>query len=400
MTRPGESGEDHLGFLDGLRGGAALWVLLAHCMIWGGWYGIPLPSAKIAVDIFMVASGFLMVYQYRRREAVEPMDAWRTAARFWARRFFRIAPVYYLFLGVIYLFWDSYAGGLATLQEAAPERWARLPEYQPVHYHVDWLNTLIHATFLFGLLPAYAASNLSADWSIGLEMQFYAAFPLLFWLFRRHSWLLVLAGAFVLAEVCQRGFGLFPGPVPGARGLFSEPAFLPLKLPLFLIGMLLGEVFCLRHQAPRRCVLMSVGAELASAQYSIWVSVAVGIVLWLTWSPLAEREGEPSRVGRVLNRVLSNRIAGFMAETSYTVYLLHGLFISFLGGYLFRRADVLEMSAAGRTGLLAAVVIPAVYLTAWGLHHALEKPGIAYGRRWIERWLPRRPGPGQPTTSS
>ncbi|MGZ4971449.1 MAG: acyltransferase family protein, partial [Limisphaerales bacterium] len=71
MAVPNKEDSGHLGFLDGLRGGAALWVLVAHCMIWGGWYGVPVPSPKIAVDIFMVVSGFLMVFQYARREGVE-----------------------------------------------------------------------------------------------------------------------------------------------------------------------------------------------------------------------------------------------------------------------------------------------------------------------------------------
>jgi peptidoglycan/LPS O-acetylase OafA/YrhL len=47
----------HIPVLDALRGLAAMWVLVAHGMIWGGWYWARLPSAKIAVDLFMVLSG-------------------------------------------------------------------------------------------------------------------------------------------------------------------------------------------------------------------------------------------------------------------------------------------------------------------------------------------------------
>jgi peptidoglycan/LPS O-acetylase OafA/YrhL len=154
---------DHLGFLDGIRGGAALWVLLAHCMIWGGWYGIPLPSPKIAVDIFMVASGFLMVYQYRRRERTEPLDSKRTACRFWVRRFFRIAPVYYLLLLFLFFFWNVYADGLTTLQAATPQQWSKPSVYNPAIYQMTGLNVFLHATFLFGVLPGYVTSNLSPD---------------------------------------------------------------------------------------------------------------------------------------------------------------------------------------------------------------------------------------------
>src|SRR5437868_2882376 len=51
----------HLAHLDGLRGMAALWVLVAHVGIWTGYAWLPNP--KLAVDIFIVCSGFLMVHQ-------------------------------------------------------------------------------------------------------------------------------------------------------------------------------------------------------------------------------------------------------------------------------------------------------------------------------------------------
>ena len=82
--------KSHLGYLDGLRGGAALWVVVAHCGIWGGWSFLPNP--KIAVEIFMVMSGYLMAYHYAAAELKGPVNTWQTAKAFWLRRFFRIAP--------------------------------------------------------------------------------------------------------------------------------------------------------------------------------------------------------------------------------------------------------------------------------------------------------------------
>jgi peptidoglycan/LPS O-acetylase OafA/YrhL len=382
---------DHLGFLDGIRGGAALWVLLAHCMIWGGWYGVPLPSPKIAVDIFMVASGFLMVYQYRRREAREPMDSRRTAIRFWIRRFFRIAPIYYLCLLILLVFWSAYSNGLATLQQVLPERWANLPIYVPANYHVGWLNTLMHATFLFGMVPKYAASNMSPDWSIGLEMQFYAVFPALYLLFRRISWVGVLAVVILLSEGCNRWFAHLPGPVPGTYGLFAEPTFLLMKLPVFLIGMLVGETFCRARVALVSSVLMSITAMLVTAHYSIWVSVVTGMILWLTWSGAGAGDHGHPIVYRWLTGLLSNRCAAFMADASYSVYLLHCFFISFVGGFLFRQPDFVALSAPLRVAVLAIIICPAVYLAAWLLHRVLEKPGIELGKRVINRWFPPVP---------
>ena len=60
---------NNTGFLDGLRALAAFSVLTCHCMIWSGWPGSGIPLlpgpgmlAKMAVDLFMIISGFLMAY--------------------------------------------------------------------------------------------------------------------------------------------------------------------------------------------------------------------------------------------------------------------------------------------------------------------------------------------------
>src|SRR4051794_41755420 len=90
----------HLGFLDGMRGFAALYVLVAHCVIWGGWSDMPLPDPKIAVDVFMILSGYLMVHQWRGRE--EGGDQGLATQKVLVRRFFLISPPF--FLGLIALF--------------------------------------------------------------------------------------------------------------------------------------------------------------------------------------------------------------------------------------------------------------------------------------------------------
>ena len=87
---------------------------------------------------------------------MEPLDSWLTAKRFWLRRFFRIAPIYYVSLAFLFVFWHQHARGLMVLQAVAPERWADMPQCNPAYYTIDWENTLIHGTFLFGLLPKYA----------------------------------------------------------------------------------------------------------------------------------------------------------------------------------------------------------------------------------------------------
>jgi hypothetical protein len=103
----------HLNFF---RGVAALWVLSYHCVIWSGAAASnPLPDAKLAVDVFMVLSGFLMAHTVTLHETAEPMERAANWVRFYARRFFRLAPVYYLALAGVFLIEPAFRDGYQAL---------------------------------------------------------------------------------------------------------------------------------------------------------------------------------------------------------------------------------------------------------------------------------------------
>ena len=90
--------------LDGLRGFASLWVLLGHICILTQ-CNIPiLSNPGLGVDLFILLSGYLMNKNYIERQHKEPWTSSRTIFSFWARRFFRIAPLYYILLIVAFLF--------------------------------------------------------------------------------------------------------------------------------------------------------------------------------------------------------------------------------------------------------------------------------------------------------
>jgi len=65
----------HLPWLDGLRGIAALWVMLSHIQILSGLRSLPVLSwGNVAVDLFMMLSGFLMAHHYVLRQDKEPWN--------------------------------------------------------------------------------------------------------------------------------------------------------------------------------------------------------------------------------------------------------------------------------------------------------------------------------------
>jgi peptidoglycan/LPS O-acetylase OafA/YrhL len=360
-TQPQRSG--YLSHLDGLRGVAALWVLLAHCMISGGWYWRRMPDPKIAVDIFMVLSGYLMVHQWYIKCEEQGKVTSTTVVRFYIRRFFRIAPLYYVVILFAFASSHWFLQGYERLQGVNDA--FTMFNFSAMKF--DWKSLIAHLTFAFGLLPRYSSSIMLPDWSIGLEMQFYLAFPMLLLAFRRAGAVMTLLVCLLLTRLWAR-LG-----VP-----FPEPSFLPIKLNVFLVGMLVAEAVRMFNLVPLRAmVLAALAVALAPANSYIVPDVAV-LLVFLGIGAAEAGWPKAALVQEQLRWLLGNRFMQFMADTSYAVYLVHGLFIALIGGnVLLSIPAYAHLPPRSRTLILMATTAIGAYAAGWLLHKLVERPGIA-----------------------
>lgn len=362
----------HLAYLDGFRSVAANWVLCAHIMIWGGWYGLPVPDAKIAVDLFMVLSGFLMLHNTESRITDGAVDI-RFFRTFVCRRFLRIAPVYYVALIFAVLIGPQIEDGCRALQAANP-RWWKDSVYDHLTLDQSWTSLLLHVTFLFGFFPEFASCSGLPDWSIALEMQFYLCFPLLLLLFRKVG---PLASTLAIVWLGEQSMTLFDASV------FPEPCFLPLKIDVFLVGMLLNSA--VRHvgsRSPAAILEFLVAVWIASSHSMLLAGLVVAIALCACDSVATEPMIRCP--GWILSRLLGNRLTRFLADTSYAVYLFHGFFISVVGGWLVRDEVLGSLRPVFRTAILGLVTTILTYAVAWAMHRFIELPCIRVGRRVVD----------------
>jgi peptidoglycan/LPS O-acetylase OafA/YrhL len=320
------------GYLNGLRALSALWVLFAHCMLWGGYSGA-VPSPKIAVAVFMVMSGYLMAL------TASDFSRLREWSRFYLRRFFRLAPLYYLVLTVVALSpWMR--DGLNAWQRFEPGSF-----YSPDRADFSLGNLTLHYSFVFGMIPNASTSTLLPDWSLSLEMQFYAAFPAIWYAICK--WGPLRVGAFLSMVSLAVIVWLRPDA--------HEPSILYLQLPYFLAGIL---VFIARKDPALLvgAVLLSVFEAPMFGAWTLAIPGAVALIFALDrWSL------------RRLRGLLDNRISAFGADVSYGVYLLHIPFIA-LGGLM--RLPLLT--------LVLFVLVGSVGVS-YALHWTVERPGVAIG---------------------
>lgn len=365
-----ETAPNRIECLDGLRGIAALWVLIGHAHLLTR-FRVPLiGDPDLGVDLFIVLSGFLMVFHYRLREAKEPWELPSTWRTFWLRRFFRIAPLYYIML----IF--AIALGPAIYEARVMIDAYNSVPVQPAGRYLDqsFWNWVAHLTFAFGTMPGYAYRTALPDWSIGLEMQFYLVLPFVMLVIKRLN-LFVGIGAVVFA-------GLAAAVISYALGYrFPMPAFLPLKMHVFAVGILMASVLgadakrvWLAAALSAALMLIPIGGAMGVIHHGARLAI-VGVFFLLlhhrvVWQPLRPLLSK-------ISSLLGNKFFHLLGELSFGAYLAHLLVMQPVIAYLIANHP---MSNPARWATALAITVPVTYLIAAIGYRWIEIPGQALGK--------------------
>jgi peptidoglycan/LPS O-acetylase OafA/YrhL len=370
-----------LAFLDGLRGIASLWVLVGHAMFLTGYKLMILAEPDLAVELFIIISGFLMTYHYQARQQREPWmepDTWKT---FWVRRFFRIAPLYYVCLAFAIYFGPDLWQARLDLATALPGGVAEQARYADRYLDQSLTNILMHVSFVFGATWTHNFRTALPDWSIGLEMQYYLVFPFLMMLvlkLGRYAGMALIVGAMALAGSWLDRSGY----VIGAYSM------LPMKFHLFAAGMLMAMTLTVEAKWRWLLILGAIAVifiPLGGGRSPMHRGIKIGIVLGFLG--LVYRDRLPQLLKwplGLLDYIFSNRAARWLGDLSYGVYLLHLLFMLPVCGWL--ALSLPEMSPPLRFLSALALTSLLTYGFAWLCYRYIEMPGIALGRRIASRW--------------
>ena len=216
-----------LDFVDALRGIAIVGVLISHAQrnveiyqamgreaLMSPWLSRYAAQGARGVQLFFVVSALTLFLSAGKRS--NETTPW---LNFYLRRFFRIAPMFYLAFAVYCL-----APALLKGHDFPPAGTV--------------LGTL---SFTNGWNPAWllgANDVVPGGWSIGVEMSFYIVFPLVFLALRNFPRALAALVLFLVVDVATWGPLLRNPPIADAD-LWERFAFvwLPNQLPIFLFGI-------------------------------------------------------------------------------------------------------------------------------------------------------------------
>ncbi|HHQ6553083.1 TPA: acyltransferase family protein [Serratia fonticola] len=358
--------------LEGLRGLASLWVVLGHICILVNFHFPILSDPAIGVDLFILLSGFLMAKNYIERQNKEPWTAVNTFRKFWLRRFFRIAPLYYFLLIVAIIFGGYYGEYRDVISDFYPATQTNSSRYSDGSF----ANFFTHVTFLFGFLPDYSFNTVLPDWSIGLEMQFYFIFPFLMLGVMKFGFTKVCYIAIFICIVAKFIF-------PDYFHAFPMPSLILIKLNLFISGM-----FVAKSILDKRFLYTILGVVSALASFYLQGNInkvrllaEIGMIIMLAavlW-PFGN-DGFWSKISQAPRYVLKNKVSVFMGDVSYSVYLLHLLIVLPTVSFLLSNSGFATLPSIMRFLVVAIITLPITYSISFFLYRFIEKPGIKLGK--------------------
>ncbi|ADD77341.1 BcsY [Pantoea ananatis LMG 20103] len=361
--------------LEGLRGIASLWVLLGHISLLIHCHITLISSPGIGVDLFILLSGYLMAKNYVERQHKEPWQRAETIKKFWLRRFFRIAPLYYLLLAVALI----YGPWFGEMRDTIAQFYSGTATESSRYADQSFMNVLTHLSFLFGVLPAYGFNTTLPDWSIGLEMQFYLLFPFMMLAVMRFGYATALLSMMALS--CAGRYLL-----PDYYEAFEMPSMILIKLNMFISGMLLAEavrrksllyvLFALA--GPAVSVLIGLGAIKLQVMLEAFMIIGMAAVLWQY-----QESSLMAKLIRIPRKVLNNRLSTWLGDVSFSVYLLHLLIVIPAIALLLNQTDIKYQNDLTRFLIVCAVSIPVTYALASLLFNCVEKPGIKLGKKFL-----------------
>lgn len=351
-----------LEFLDALRGLAAVYVVIYHMLL------LPQPhltaprwvekfamAGGTGVTLFFIVSAFSLYYTMPLR-----LKERNPTFSFYLHRFFRIAPLFY-FLIVVTLIRDAWTFGVT-------------------HSAVDILSSV---AFVFNLIPSGQEGFVWAGWTIGVEMIFYAVFPLIYSRIKSSGHGIALFfGSLMLWLVIQLVLDYMVMPEAWKQSILQWSTFK--HFPIFAVGILAYHAytsFYAKNPDPGTC--RSVGTGL------LWGGVFGFAALLQGWLPNIFGDSYYWQglvfgclfMGLALCpwRMAVNAVTRYLGKISYSIYLNHTTAIFFLAPvyrWIYRQSPSLTLSFLASLMLTFVVVLPVSALT----YRFIERPGITMGK--------------------
>jgi peptidoglycan/LPS O-acetylase OafA/YrhL len=344
-------------FVDGMRGLAALAVVLLHASLFTGldgdmardYPGISkaLFLGNYAVAVFIVLSGFVLMLPIAKSSALTFRNGvWV----YFKRRAWRILPPYFASL----ILFGAAILCIPMLQEERGTAWdSKVP--------VTGDGVVAHLFLVHNVNAEWAYQINGPAWSIGTEWQLYFALPLIILpIWKRFGRTATMVATLALSA----GVAVFLPSWSSGHMWF---------LALFTMGALSA------HAVVQRKRLRKLGATLAISTSAavllvtvlrtpLWlIELAVGGVIALSLYWMANRSSDDRPT--LAHKVLESKLAVWLGLWSFSLYLIHSPILGLTNLLLVN----IDMPTLARFGIQVALAVPLAGAISYIFHLLVER---------------------------
>jgi peptidoglycan/LPS O-acetylase OafA/YrhL len=348
--------------LTGVRGVAAVVIVIYHfgkfrldpassVTVWS------VPHGYLPVDMFFMLSGYVIGYVYRDAFLSEP---WRNYQTFLIKRVARLYPAYIVIAAFYAL---KIALGLT-----GEETFARFNGFDIVGNILMLVGWGLHIYPLIGV-----------SWASSAEFGSYFATPVLM-KYMLHKGVAWWTACVVLSLLSIYLISISGQGSSGPLDVVSVDSFLPLLRAVagFTLGLATFRYagYLDRLSAPVQDALVVIILALI-----VFAAVVIGrdLIVYLLFIPFI---AVLSRDGRVAQLLFGNKLAYHLGVISYSIYLIHPLFLTFA-----ERSSRHFGSTVTAYALCVLVSFAAIWLLSYLSYRFVEIPG----RQFLTGLLSRRP---------
>lgn len=312
-------------YIDALRGLAVCLVIACHT------YQVAMPVYHTSlaflaslgargVQLFFLISAFTLCYSKTKRDSLGETSN----KSFYIRRYFRIAPMYYL--GIIYFIFQGSLGSTFWIDETLG---------------VTVWNVLANLFFINSISPYWVDSIVPGGWSISVEFLFYFMFPFIFSRVKSLvSSLNLLLICILFQTLITTIFKIYP--LVDGQQLWGDFLFhyLPNQLPIFCLGIIAFQL------------ILKTDYRFKNIHKLLLLSTVIVVVIF--WKYVTLHHFVISIGFLILMLLLSkgklkfivNRLSTYLGKVSYSAYLVHFAVLFFIDRFgwisLFETEDYLK----------------------------------------------------------
>lgn len=349
-------------YIDSLRGIAILLVILVHIATVLGFMYYPqfnehpifakfVHNGMYGVLLFFILSAFTLIMSHYNRIG-EP----HSTRSFIIRRFFRIAPMYYLaIVGITFLKFIKIDAPLFGLM------------------NIPIGNLLSEIFFISAFFPQYINQYVPGGWSVSVEFIFYLFVPLICSKIKNLNSALILIMSLVSLSAIFSSF------IETKHYDLNFILFNPIiQLPAFALGIFIYLFLNKAEVGFKKFTLVCLTLFIFAFCYT---PIPYNFLIGLGFSMLIVIQSKFNF------RLLSNKLLASIGKVSYSMYLIHFIVIFVLIRFKLTKVSEISDFKTFLFNFIAMYLIVAIitFILAGITYKLIEIPGQNYGHKLINK---------------